>query len=229
MEAPRGSPSWQSYLQVDVGEEEAETLESINPHWRATHWLQVVVQGITEEEVPWYELVIPLTLGAEGTALSLAKHLLAVWRWSIKVCGEDTCHLPQPSSLSDNSCLRKKWQGVWESHTSSWYSCTRQWVGEAACGWKWEWPAREALEVKVSLLVHAFWQETGLDLTVACIKLCWEPAPRALYCKRENGPTAHVITFLDELAVWVPSLDAWDQLIGPLQKQSCMATAAARQ
>ena len=60
-------------------------LESIDPHWRATRWLQVTVQGIAEEEVPWYKLVIPLMSGAEGTALSLAKHLLVVWRWSIKV------------------------------------------------------------------------------------------------------------------------------------------------
>ena len=47
-------------------------LECINPHWRATHWLQVAVQGIAKEEVPWYELVTPLMLGAEGMALSLA-------------------------------------------------------------------------------------------------------------------------------------------------------------
>ena len=68
---------------------------------------------------------------------------------------------------------------------------------------------REALEVKVSPLVHAFWEETGTDLTVACIK------PRAIYCKREEGPIAHVITLLDELAVQAPSLDAWDQLVWP--------------
>ena len=91
MEASMGSPGWQSFFQVDVGEEEAETLESINPHWRATHWLQVAVQGMAEEEVPWYELVTPLTSGVEGTALSLAKHLLVAWRWSIKVRGEDNC------------------------------------------------------------------------------------------------------------------------------------------
>ena len=78
MEASRGSPSWQPYYQVDVGEEEAEMLESIATHWRATHWLQVVVQGNAKEEVPWYKLVIPLTSGAEGMAFSLAKHLLAV-------------------------------------------------------------------------------------------------------------------------------------------------------
>ena len=103
MEPAKGSTRWQSYYQVDVGEEEAEMLESIDPQWRATRWLQVVVQGITKEEVPWYELVIPLMLGAEGTTLSLAKHLLAAWRWSMKVCWEDACPPAQPSSISDNS------------------------------------------------------------------------------------------------------------------------------
>ena len=62
-------------------------LESIDPTWRPTHLLQQVVQGISDDEVPWYELVIPLTVGVEGTALSLAKCLLAEWRWSIKVLG----------------------------------------------------------------------------------------------------------------------------------------------
>ena len=43
MELAEGSPSWQSYLQVDVGEDEVEMLESSNPYWRATCWLQMVV------------------------------------------------------------------------------------------------------------------------------------------------------------------------------------------
>ena len=84
MEASRGSPSLQPYYQVDIGEE-VEMLESIDPTWRATHWLQLVVQGIAEGEVPWYELVIPLMSGAEDAALLLAKHLLAAWGWSLKV------------------------------------------------------------------------------------------------------------------------------------------------
>ena len=37
-------------------------LESIVPTWRATHWLQLAVQGVVEDEVPWYELVIPLMM-----------------------------------------------------------------------------------------------------------------------------------------------------------------------
>ena len=90
MEPAEGNPGWQSYLQVDVGEEEAEMLESIDPHWRATCWLQMAVQGIAEE-VPLYKLVTPLMSGVEGTTLLLAKHLLVMWRWSMKVHGKDAC------------------------------------------------------------------------------------------------------------------------------------------
>ena len=91
MEASEGSPGWQSFYWVDVGKEEPETLECIDPLWRTTRWLQMAVQGIARVEVPWYELVTLLTLGAEGAALSLAKHLLTAWWWSIKVHGEDDC------------------------------------------------------------------------------------------------------------------------------------------
>ena len=213
MEASRRSPGWQQGYQVDIGEEET-TLETINPTWRPTRWLQLAVQGISDHEVPWYELVIPLTVGAEGTALLLAKHLLAVWRWSIKVIGEGVCP-PTLTALNIGQFMTREEvaEGVGEPHWFVVYSCALQWVGEAACRQKWEWPVRETLEVKVSPLVHAFWEETGTDLTVACVKLCWEPTPRGIFCKREEGPVAHVITFMDELAIRVPSLDAWDQFV----------------
>ena len=97
MKSSRGSTGWQTGYQVDIGEE--AMLETINPTWRTTRWLQLVVQGISDDKVPWYELVIPLMLGTEGTALSLAKCLLAVWRWSIKVLGWDIC-LPAPTALN---------------------------------------------------------------------------------------------------------------------------------
>ena len=106
-------------------------------------------------------------------------------------------------------------EGMGEPHWFMAYSHALQCVGEAARMRKWVWPMREALEVKVSPLVHAFWEETGVDLTMASIKLCWEPAPSAIYHKREDGPIAHVITYMDELVVQVPSLDAWDQLVWP--------------
>ena len=94
------------------------------------------------------------------------------------------------------------------------YSCTLQQVGEAAHRQKWEWSMRETLQVKVSPLVYTFWQETVMNLTATCIKLCWEPTPWVMYCKRENSPTAHVITFLDAFLDYFP-LDAWDQLVWP--------------
>ena len=214
MEASEGSPGLQLFFQVDVGEEEPEMLECINPHWRAMHWLQVAVQGIAKEEVPWYKLVTLLMLGVEGAALSLAKHLLTAWQWNIKVRREDNCP-PALTILNIGQFMtdEETTGGVGEPHWFVAYSCTLQQVGEVAHGWKWEWPMREALEVKASPLVCAFWCKTGADLTVASIKLCWESAPRALYRQRESGPTTHVITFLDELAVRAPSLNAWDQLV----------------
>ena len=102
MEASEGSPGWQSFFWVDVGEE-LETLECIDPHWRATCWLQVALQGIAEEEVPWYELVTPLTLGVKGVALSLVKCLLTAWQWNIKVHGEDDCPPTPTVNSSVNS------------------------------------------------------------------------------------------------------------------------------
>ena len=106
MGASRGSPGLQAGYQVDVGEEEA-MLETINPTWRTTHWLQLVAQGISDDEVPWYELVILLTVGTEGAALSLAKHLLTVWRWSVKVLGWDICP-STPTALNIRQFMTKE-------------------------------------------------------------------------------------------------------------------------
>ena len=94
--------------------------EEIDPHWRAMRWLQVAMQGITDEEVPWHELVAPLTSGAEGVALSLAKHLVAAWWWNIKVRGEGEC----PPALSilniGQFIMDEEAVGAWESHTGLW-------------------------------------------------------------------------------------------------------------
>ena len=104
---------------------------------------------------------------------------------------------------------------VGEPHWFVAFSCMLQQVGEATHRRKWEWLRREALEIKASPLVRAFWCETDMDLTMASVKLCWEPTPRALYHQRDNGPSAHVISYLDELAVHIPTLEAWDQMVWP--------------
>ena len=177
--------------------------------------MQVVAQCITDEEVPWHELLTPLTSGAEGTARSLAKHLVAAWRWNVKVQGESVCP-PAPSALNIGQFITDEEAegGMGEPHWFVAYSHTLQWVGKVAHGRKWE-SRREALEIKASPLVHAFWYETDMDLTMTNVKLCWEPAPRTLYHQRENGPTTHIISYLNELAVHVPTLEAWDQMVWP--------------
>ena len=141
MEAKGGSPTWQSFVQVAVNEEEPETLEDIDPHWRATHWLQVAVQGIAEEEVLWYKLVTPLTSRAEGVVLSLAKHLVMAWWWNIKVHREDDCP-PALTILNIRQFITDEEMvgGVGEPHQFVAYSRALQRVGEAAHRRKWEWP-----------------------------------------------------------------------------------------
>ena len=101
-----------------------------------------------------------------------------------------------------------------EPHWFMAYSHTLQWVGEAAHRRKWE-SRREALEIKASPPVRAFWHETDVDLMMASVKLCWEPVPRELYQQRDNGPTTQVISYLDELAVCMPTLEAWKQMVWP--------------
>ena len=96
------------------------------------------------------------------------------------------------------------------------YSHALQWVGEATHGRRWEWPVGKTPEVGVSPLVHAFWEEAGVELVKACVKLCWELPLRSIFRRRERGPVAYAITFVDQLAVWVPSLNTWDQFIWQL-------------
>ena len=84
MEAYGGSPAWRLVARVDIGKV-PETLEEIDLHWRAQQWLQVAAQGIRDEEVPWHKLLTPLTSGAEGAAKALAKHLVVVWQWNVKM------------------------------------------------------------------------------------------------------------------------------------------------
>ena len=47
------------------------------------------------------------------------------------------------------------------------------------------------------------------------VKRCWEPNPRTLYHQRDNGPTTHVISYLNELAVGLPTSEAWDEMVWP--------------
>ena len=170
LEYSGGSLGQQTEYQVDIGEE--EMLETVDPTWRTTRWLQLVVQGILDDQVPWYKLITPLTVGAKGVALSLAKHLLTIWWWSIKVQGWDIC---PPALMVLNIGQFMMWEEVLEKVDDSlWfkvYSSALQRVGEAMCSRQWQWPKGKVWEVGVSPLVRAFWEETGIELAASCTKL----------------------------------------------------------
>ena len=95
------------------------------------------------------------------------------------------------------------------------YSRTLQRVGEAVCSQRWQWPKGKAQEVAVSPIVKAFWEETGVEPTASCTRICWELQPRAVFRRRERGAVSHVITFLDNMAVYTPTLNTWDQFVWP--------------
>ena len=116
-------------------------LETVDPTWRMTRWLQLAVQGILDNEVPWYECVMPLTLGAKGATLLLAKCLLAIWQWSLRVQGQDVCP-PAPTILNIGKFMT--WDEVrGDVDNMMWfevYSRTLQRVGEAVSSQQWQWP-----------------------------------------------------------------------------------------
>ena len=163
-------------------------LETVDPTWQTTHWLQLAVQGISDDEMPWYENIAPLMMGAEGVALSLAKRLLAIWQWSARVQGWDI-YPPAPTVLNIGQfMMRDEVQG--DMDNLLWfeaYSWALQRVGEAVCSRPWQWPKGKAREVKVSPLVRAFWEETGVELAASCTRLYWELLPRVVFRRRERS------------------------------------------
>ena len=230
LESSRGSLGQWTEYRVDIGEEE-EMLETVDPTWRTTRWLQLVVQGISDDEVPWCKLITPLMVGVESVALSLAKSLLTIWQWSIKVKGLDVCP-PAPMALNIGQFMT--WDEVLENVDDSlWfvaYSHALQRIGEAVHSQRWQWPRGKVQKVGVSALVRVFWDETGMELAASsCTKLCWELPPRGVFRRRERGAISHAITFLDDVAVCIPSLDAWDQFVWLLGVAMPQATTEVEQ
>ena len=110
--------------------------------------------------------------------------------------------------------MRDEVQG--EVDNSLWfevYSHALQRVGEAVRSHRWQWLKGKAEEVTVSPLVRAFWEETGVEPAASCTRLYWELQPRSVFRRRERGTISHAITFLDDMAVHIPTLDTWDQFV----------------
>ena len=159
-------------------------------------------------------LVTLLTVGTESAALLLAKHLLTIWQWSIRVQGRDVCP-PTPTVLNIGQfMMQEEVQGMVDN--SLWfevYSCALQRVREAAHSRQWQWPKGKVREVGVSPLVRVFLEETSVELAASCTRLCWELPLRGVFRRRERGAISHAITFLGDMAVHVSTLDAWDQFV----------------
>ena len=50
---------------------------------------------------------------------------------------------------------------------------------------------------------------------MASIKHYWWPTSGTLHHQRDNGPTTHIISYLKELAVHLPTSEALDKLVWP--------------
>ena len=109
------------------------------------------------------------------------------------------------------------------------YSRALQRVGEAVCGRQWQWAWGKVPEIGVFPLVRAFWEETGVELAASCTKLCWELPPRGVFRRRERGAVSHAITFMDDVAVHIPSLNARDQFVWPPGAAVLQATMEVEQ
>ena len=58
-------------------------------------------------------------------------------------------------------------------------------------------------------------EETGVEPAASCTRLCWELQLRAVFRRRGRGTVSHAITFLDDMVVRTPTLDAWDPFVWP--------------
>ena len=60
-------------------------------------------------------------------------------------------------------------------------------------------------------------------------KTLLETSPRGVFRRRERGVVSHAITFVDDVAVRVPSLNTWDQFVWPLGVAMPWATTDVEQ
>ena len=78
-----------------------------NPMWKVTKWLEACIETLREEDVPWWQLVVPLMdAGTTGTP-EFTKQFLAMWQWTVEVAATNFC-LPTPTMLNIGHFLDEK-------------------------------------------------------------------------------------------------------------------------
>ena len=170
----------------------------LDPLWQTTTWLEACRDGLGEEDIMWWLLVMPLTDGGTAAAKELTKHLISAWRWMAKVSTMPLCP-PTPTMLNVGqfleACLR-------EGDCTPWllaYTHALQHMGEAVEGRTW-CPSGLHFTPQISLLVNAFVEETGTELIELDIASCWGQPLEEVLQQKDDGPFADVISYLDELA-----------------------------
>ena len=76
--------------------------------------------------------------------------------------------------------------------------------------------------LQVSLLVDAFIEETGAELTELGITSCWGQLATEVLLQKQGGPFTYVIAYLDGLVQCMLTQKAWDELVfsAPLTEPS---------
>ena len=102
----------------------------LDPMWQTMKWLEACRESLGEEDITWWPLVVPLTDGGTTTTKELAKHLIAMWRWTTKVSTMPLCP-PAPTMLNIGQFLDGCPK---EGDHTPWllaYACALQHMGEA--------------------------------------------------------------------------------------------------
>ena len=188
--------------------------------WEATKWLEACVETLREGDFLWWQLVALLMDAGTAGTWKLAKHFLAAWQWMVEVATTNFC-LPTPTMLNIGQFLDEEPE---EGDHMPWllaYACTLQCMGEATEGRMWH-PMGMHFTLQVSLLVDAFIEEMGVELTELRITSCWGQLAAEVPLQKQDGFFADVIAYLDDLAQCMPTWKAWDELVflAPLTEPS---------
>ena len=62
-----------------------------DPMWEPTKWLEVHIETLREEDVPRWQLVVPLMDAGTAGTWELTKHFLALWQWTVEAVTTNFC------------------------------------------------------------------------------------------------------------------------------------------
>ena len=139
--------------------------------WQTTKWLEASEGNLSEEDITWWPLLLPLTDGGNTATKELVKCLIVTWRWMAKVSTTPLCP-PAPTVLNIGQFLDecpKEWD------CTSWllaYASVLWHMGEVTNGRTW-CPSGVHFTPQISLLVNTFIKETGVELMEADIVSYW--------------------------------------------------------